>query len=58
MLNNQQIDRSPEWLNADEKNRKRKPKSIIESFDWGLKETKLLGNKYCPFVNQLQSPTY
>ena len=33
MLNNQQIDRSPEWHKADEENRSNQPNTTKESFD-------------------------
>tara|TARA_B100000212_G_scaffold239469_1_gene182391 strand:+ start:1556 stop:3037 length:1482 start_codon:yes stop_codon:yes gene_type:complete len=50
MLNNQQIDRSPEWHKADEENRSNQPNTTKESFDGGLEKTKLLGTQYCPFA--------
>ena len=33
MLNKQQIDRSPEWLEADEQNRRNKPRQITKNFN-------------------------
>ena len=49
MLNNQQIDRSPEWLKADEKNRSNQPRTITKNFHAEVERIRKDGFTYCPF---------
>ena len=49
MLNNQQIDRSPEWLQADEQNRRNKPRTITKNFNAEVDRIGKQGFTYCPF---------
>lgn len=49
MLNNQQIDRSPEWLEADEKNRSNQPRTITKNFNAEVDRIRKDGFTYCPF---------
>ena len=49
MLDNQQIDRSPEWLEADEQNRRNKPRQITKNFNAEVARIRKDGFTYCPF---------
>ena len=49
MLNNQQIDRSPEWLEADEENRSNQPRTITKNFHAEVERIRKDGFTYCPF---------
>ena len=49
MLNNQQIDRSPEWLEADEQNRKNQPRTVTKNFNAEVDRIRKQGFTYCPF---------
>ena len=49
MLNKQLLDRSPEWLEADEKNRSNQPRTITKNFNAELERIRKDGFTYCPF---------
>ena len=49
MLNKQRLDRSPEWLKADEKNRSNQPRTITKNFNAEVDRIRKLGFEYCPF---------
>ena len=49
MLDNQQIDRSPEWLEADEQNRKNQPRTVTKNFNAEVDRIRKQGFTYCPF---------
>ena len=49
MLNKQQLDRSPEWHQADEKNRSNQPRTITKNFNAEVDRIRKDGFTYCPF---------